>query len=209
MASNVLLNEFLTIYNHIITENVVSEESQRELSNFFKNWEAEPTNLDDYSLNLLILNLINYIEFLECPPMIYILIKEIKIKIFGYFTENLPIFSNEIKYNFSSKIDYTKMLAEVEHGGIIYEYYRPVNKDDFCLPPYGTTSLLNVSFIGDDNKNYKQQVKINHAGRVLSIIGNPVEEIDFTQLSSDDSNSAYDELYQSLIDEVLSYKEET
>lgn len=151
-------------------------------------------------MNYLILNLINLLESLEeNSPEFNLLLEEVKIKIFSFTIKHLPFENkNLIDLYFNKfKPNKSEIFATTKNGGIIYKFYTPL-RNEFNLPAYGNEGFLNVSYSIDD-KTYIQKVRINSFGRVLELVDDPEEQIDYTKMNDDEFN----ELYNELLNEVL------
>lgn len=200
MEKSIFYDELISIYKEILAEEQLSKQSYSELMNFFYNWEKEnEENMDDYCLNYLILNLIDYISTLPSTiPALQLYIKKIKLKIFTYTVETLPKVL-DTQFTINSKINENKIFYQNDEGVIIKSYYVP-KFNDYKLPDYGNTSTLNINGTLKNGKKYIQKVKINHRGRVLSLVGDWYEDID---LSKEQSQEDYDKIFESMVKNIL------
>lgn len=196
----------LELYEDLVLNNLC-DDNYPKVSKLFFDICDNKFDLKDFYSDFLILNIINLLEInSSMSSALSLILKECKIKITRFASLNLPL----IKDNFTELEDNYLISLEDEifsdNNGIeIKKRYKPHN-NEFQLPPFGQTGIINIigEIINSPNKEYRQKVEIDHKGRVLRLIGEP-EIIDKIV---NNSSMNYDDIYKTLLTQVLETSED-
>lgn len=206
MAQNDTKQDLLELYEDIVVNNLNNDNYQNVIK-LFMDIVNNKFSLEDFYNDFIILNMINLLEInSSMSSALALILKEVKIKITRYTSLNLPTVKDnfvEIEDNYLKSLE--QEIFSNENGIEIHKRYMPYD-NGFDLPKYPSTGTIIVAgtLANDPNKEFRQKIIIDHKGRVLKLEGEP--EI-FDKVVNND-NISYDDIYASLLSQVLEAKEE-